>query len=89
MESHHDRGAYEAPLVLNLPAEVEVGKTAAGWWASRFEKLDRRGGGGEKWRPADGREALHRALQLRLLCGYRSAFVGVRFRAWLSRLRGE
>src|SRR4051812_34937827 len=36
VELHHDRGAYETLLVLILPAEVEVGKTAAGGWASRF-----------------------------------------------------
>ena len=33
--------------------------------------------------------ALLRALQLRLPCSYRSAFVGMRFRAVHSRLRGE
>ena len=42
-QSHHDRGAYETPLVLNLPAEVEEGKMAAGGWASRSEMVDRHG----------------------------------------------
>ena len=60
-QSHHDAGAYEAPLVLNLPAILK-------WWTAT---------------------ALHRALQLRLLCGERSAFAGVGYRAWRSRLRGE
>ena len=43
-------------------------------------------GGKLKWWTAT---ALHRALQLRLPCSYRSAFVGVRFRTGHSRLRGE
>ena len=50
-QSHHDGGAYETPLVLNLPAEEEEGNRAAGGWASRFEK---------KWTAT----ALHRALPL-------------------------
>ena len=43
VESHHDKEAYETPLVLNLPAEEEEGNRAAGRWASRFEMVDRHG----------------------------------------------
>ena len=42
-QSHHDRGAYETPLVLNLPAEEEEGNRAAGGGRADFEMVDRHG----------------------------------------------